>query len=239
MKNDLKSFKTLLGVFLTVVFVSIGYFEKSDPVKEVSGDTAWTAAEAVAAEDDIMSTKKIALTFDDGPHPTYTPMLLDGLKERGIHATFFLLGQSAQNYPDLVRRMQEEGHLIGNHTFYHTDLKNADAVMLNREVVKTNEVIEKITGETPQYIRPPFGSHDDNLEEMTGMLVVLWTVDPLDWCCEDAAAIVRRVEENAQDNAIILMHDSYKSSVMAALTVVDELQKQGYEFVTVDEILFE
>lgn len=224
---------------MTVVFVSIGYFEKSDPVKEVSGDTAWTAAEAVAAEDDIMSTKKIALTFDDGPHPTYTPMLLDGLKERGIHATFFLLGQSAQNYPDLVRRMQEEGHLIGNHTFYHTDLKNADAVMLNREVVKTNEVIEKITGETPQYIRPPFGSHDDNLEEMTGMLVVLWTVDPLDWCCEDAAAIVRRVEENAQDNAIILMHDSYKSSVMAALTVVDELQKQGYEFVTVDEILFE
>lgn len=224
---------------MTVVFVSIGYFEKSDPVKEVSGDTAWTAAEAVAAQDDIMSTKKIALTFDDGPHPTYTPMLLDGLKERGIHATFFLLGQSAQNYPDLVRRMQEEGHLIGNHTFYHTDLKNADAVTLNREVVKTNEVIEKITGETPQYIRPPFGSHDDNLEEMTGMLVVLWTVDPLDWCCEDAASIVRRVEENAQDNAIILMHDSYKSSVMAALTVVDELQKQGYEFVTVDEILFE
>ena len=234
MKNDLKNFKTLLGVVLTVVFVSIGYFEKTDPVKEVSG----SAIES-DTRNDIMSTKKIALTFDDGPHPTYTPMLLDGLKERGIHATFFLLGQSAQNYPDLVRRMQEEGHLIGNHTFYHTDLKNADAVMLNREVVKTNEVIEKITGETPQYIRPPFGSHDDNLEEMTGMLVVLWTVDPLDWCCEDAASIVRRVEENAQNNAIILMHDSYKSSVMAALTVVDELQKQGYEFVTVDEILFE
>lgn len=234
----MKSFKTLLGVFLTVAFVSIGYFEKTDPVKEVSGDTARTAAD-VTAEDNIMSTKKIALTFDDGPHPTYTPMLLDGLKERGIHATFFLLGQSAQNYPDLVRRMQDEGHLIGNHTFYHTDLKNADAVMINREVVKTNEVIEKITGEAPQYIRPPFGSHNDNLEEMTGMPVVLWTVDPLDWCCEDAATIVRRIEENIQDNAIILMHDSYKPSVMAALTVVDELQKQGYEFVTVDEILFE
>ena len=164
---------------MTVAFVSIGYFEKTDLVKEVSGDTARTAA-AVTAEDGVMSTKKIALTFDDGPHPIYTPMLLDGLKERGIHATFFLLGQPAQNYPDLVRRMQEEGRLIGNHTFYHTDLKNADAVMLNREVVKTNEVIEKITGEAPQYIRPPFGSHNDNLEEMTGMPVVLWTVDPLD-----------------------------------------------------------
>ena len=150
-------------------------------------------------------------------------MLLDGLKERGIHATFFLLGESAQNYPDLVKRIQEEGHLIGNHTFHHTDLKNADTVLLHQEVVKTNEVIEKITGQTPQYIRPPFGSHKDSLEEQTGML----------------AGIVRQIEKNAKDNGIILMHDSYKTSVMAALTAIDDLQKEGYEFVTVDEILFE
>ena len=231
MKNDVKNIRTLAGIVLTVLLVSIGCFGRNDTVDPLMGEPVM--------QKDVMLTKKIAITFDDGPHPVYTPMLLDGLKERGVPATFFLLGQSAQNYPDLVRRIQKEGHLIGNHTFYHTDLKNADAVLLNREVIKTNEVIREITGEAPQYIRPPFGSHDDNLEEVTGMLVVMWTIDPLDWCCEDAAAIVRRVEENAKDNAIILMHDSYKSSVMAALTVIDELQKQGYEFVTVDEILFE
>lgn len=236
MNRSLKNVKTLIGLFFTVSFVLFGYFGENEMMNETDSRNATMVSDT---QKEVMSTKKIAITFDDGPHPVYTPMLLDGLKERGIHATFFLLGESAQNYPDLVKRIQEEGHLIGNHTFHHTDLKNADTVLLHQEVVKTNEVIEKITGQTPQYIRPPFGSHKDSLEEQTGMLVVLWNIDPLDWCSEDAAGIVRQIEKNAKDNGIILMHDSYKTSVMAALTAIDDLQKEGYEFVTVDEILFE
>ena len=236
MNRCLKNAKTLAGLLFTFSLIVFGYFGKYDIINETDSRNTTLVSEN---EGEVMLTKKIAITFDDGPNPIYTPMLLDGLKERGIHATFFLLGESAQNYPDLVRRIQEEGHLIGNHTFHHKDLKNADTVLLHQEVVKTNEVIEKITGQTPQYIRPPFGSHKENLEEQTGMLVVLWNIDPLDWCCEDAAGIVRRIEENAKDNGIILMHDSYKSSVMAALTAIDDLQKEGYEFVTVDEIILE
>lgn len=236
MNRCLKNAKTLIGLFLTISFVLFGYFGKNEMMNETDSRNATMVSDT---QKEVMSIKKIAITFDDGPHPVYTPMLLDGLKERGIHATFFLLGESAQNYPDLVKRIQEEGHLIGNHTFHHTDLKNADTVLLHQEVVKTNEVIEKITGQTPQYIRPPFGSHKDSLEEQTGMLIVLWNIDPLDWCSEDAAGIVKRIEKNAKDNGIILMHDSYKTSVMAALTAIDDLQKEGYEFVTVDEILFE
>ena len=236
MNRFLKNAKTLVGLLFTFSLTIFGYFGKFDMIYEADSKNTALVSER---KGEVMLTKKIAITFDDGPHPIYTPMLLDGLKERGIHATFFLLGESAQNYPDLVKRIQEEGHLIGNHTFHHKDLKNADTVLLHQEVVKTNEVIEKITGQTPQYIRPPFGSHKESLEEQTGMLVVLWNIDPLDWCCEDAAGIVRRIEENAKDNGIILMHDSYKPSVMAALTVIDDLQKEGYEFVTVDEIIME
>lgn len=195
--------------------------------------------EDMKQEEEIMSTEKIAITFDDGPNPIYTPLLLEGLKERDVHATFFLLGESAEKYPDLVKQIKSEGHLIGNHTYGHTDLQNADSLLIHQEVIKTNEILKKITGEAPQFIRPPYGNHKDNLEDLTGMVMVLWTIDPLDWCSDDAAAIERRIEEEAHDNGIILMHDSSKSSLMAALTAIDNLKKAGYEFVTVDEILFE
>ncbi len=182
---------------------------------------------------------KIALTFDDGPHPYYTEELLDGLKERGVHATFFLTGEHAALHPDVVRRMRDEGHLIGNHTYSHIQLRADNREAFREELVKTNEVIEGITGEEVLYVRPPYGSWDKGLEKELNMFPVLWTIDPLDWCCSKASLVVRRVVSKAGDNEIILLHDSFETSVTAALAIVDELQGQGYEFVTVEEILLE
>ncbi|MCI9066484.1 MAG: polysaccharide deacetylase family protein [Lachnospiraceae bacterium] len=190
-------------------------------------------------EETVDSPRKIALTFDDGPHPYYTQQLLDGLKERGARATFFVMGKQAEAYPELVLRMQEEGHLIGNHTYSHVQLNKKNRESFKEELVRTNELLLGITGEEPQYVRPPYGSWDKSFESELMMIPVLWTIDPMDWCSSDVNGIVRKVTKKAEDNAVILMHDEYKSSVTAALEIVDVLQKQGYEFVTVDEILFD
>lgn len=183
--------------------------------------------------------KKIALTFDDGPHPYYTEQLLDELKERGVQATFFVTGEHAEMHPNVIKRMQEEGHLIGNHTYSHIQLTTKNREEFKQELITTNEIIEQITGEEVEYVRPPYGTWDKTLESELNMFPVLWTIDPLDWCSDNPACVAEKVIEKADENEIILMHDYYESSVTAALEVVDELLKEGYTFVTVDEILFD
>ena len=108
--------------------------------------------------------KKIALTFDDGPHPYYTEQLLDGLKERGVKATFFVTGEHAKLHADIIKRMSEDGHLIGNHTYSHMQLGKTNREEFKEELVQTNEVIKGITGEEVIYVRPPYGSWDKELE---------------------------------------------------------------------------
>lgn len=176
---------------------------------------------------------------DDGPHPTYTPLLLDGLAKRKVKATFFITGENAEAYPKLVKRMQEEGHLIGNHTYSHIQLTQGNREKFKGELVKTNEIIEEITGQGVTYVRPPYGSWDKSFEKELNMIPVLWNIDPLDWCCNDASCVIRKVESAAGEDAIILLHDSYPSTVTAALQIVDDLQQRGYVFVTVEEILFD
>ncbi len=183
--------------------------------------------------------KKIALTFDDGPHPHYTEQLLDGLKKRGVKATFFVTGEHAEKHPEVIKRMSEEGHLIGNHTYSHMQLKSGNKEVFKEELIKTNEIITGITGEEVLYVRPPYGSWDKAFETELNMFPVLWTVDPLDWCSSNVERITQKVVSKAGENDIILMHDYYPSTITAALEVVDELLEKGYEFVTVDEILFD
>lgn len=192
-----------------------------------------------AAVDGMADSKKIAITFDDGPHPYYTQQLLDGLKERDVKATFFVMGKHVEQYPELIERMYEEGHLIGNHTYSHIQLNKSNGEAFKEELVKTNELIEKVTGQEVQYVRPPYGSWDKKFEKELNMFPVLWNIDPLDWCSDNVAGIVEKVTSKVKENSIILMHDEYKSTVTAALQIIDALQKEGYEFVTVDEILFD
>ena len=198
---------------------------------------AWEADADVDA--DIGEEKRIAMTFDDGPHRLYTPKLLDGLTERGIHATFFLVGENIGNNEALVKRMAEEGHLIGNHTFSHvqlTKMKKEDAC---REVQQTNERICAVTGSPVLYIRPPYGSWNDELQAEIPMTVTLWNLDSEDWKSQNTGKIVELVESEAKEGSIILLHDIFDTSVEAALRIVDDLTAQGYTFVTVDELLLD
>lgn len=185
------------------------------------------------------SEKKIALTFDDGPHPYYTEQLLDGLKERGVVATFFVTGEHAVLHPDVIRRIHEEGHLIGNHTYSHMQLSSNNKEEFKEELIATSEVIEEIIDEEVSYVRPPYGTWDKSLEQELNMIPVLWTVDPLDWCSQNVSCITKNVVEKAGEDDIILMHDYYDTTVTAALKIVDSLLEEGYTFVTVEEILFD
>lgn len=183
--------------------------------------------------------KQIALTFDDGPHAVYTPRLLDGLRERNVRASFFLIGNSIDGKEEIIKQMQEDGHLIGNHSQTHIQLTGEAAAKACEEINRTNEKIYEITGEYPMYIRPPFGAWSDELECLVPMTVVLWNVDPLDWKIQNKDRIVRHVSKKAEEGSIILLHDVYGTSVEAALEIIDTLTRQGYNFVTVDELLID
>lgn len=183
--------------------------------------------------------KLVAITFDDGPNNDYTRMLLSGLKERGVKATFFLLGKEVVKYPEIVAEIHADGHLIGTHSYEHVNLKNLCNEAAIEQVDKTNEAIYAITGEYPEYIRPPFGSWKCNLDYETKMIEVLWDIDPLDWKTNNSDVIAKRVTDKVTENDIILLHDASESSVLAAFKIIDQLEKEGYTFVTVDEILFD
>ena len=141
--------------------------------------------------------------------------------------------------PELVERMHREGHLIGNHTYSHIQLTKQNREQFKEELIRTNGIISGISGGEIVFVRPPYGSWDKKFEEELNMFPVLWSIDPLDWCTKDADNVARRVLAKAKENAVILMHDEYDSSVQAAFMVVDALMKEGYEFVTVEEILFD
>ncbi len=202
---------------------------------------SYTDAQVEAKQQDACQEEapKIALTFDDGPNALFTPELLDGLKKRGVHATFFLIGENIEKGENalLVKRMLQEGHLIGNHTYHHVELtkiKEEEAVL---EIQKTNELIERITGREVEFVRPPFGEWPKILSEDISMIPVMWSIDPKDWSVQNTEEIVRKVVTEAGENDMILMHDCYDTSVKAALEIVDCLQAEGFEFVTADRLL--
>ena len=182
---------------------------------------------------------KVALTFDDGPHLIYTEELLDGLKERKVCATFFLIGKNIEGKEELVRRMEEEGHLIGNHTYHHVKLTGISEDQAEQEILETCEKISEVTGTYTSFVRPPFGEWKKNLDFEITMIPVSWNVDSRDWTTQNSEKIVKRVVKDVKEGDIILMHDIFESSVQAALEIIDILSGQGYEFVTVDELLLE
>lgn len=196
-----------------------------------------TLETAVAEEKDM--PMRVALTFDDGPNSCYTPEVLDLLKEYEIPATFFLQGQCLAGNEEIVRRMKEEGHLIGNHTFHHIQLTKVTKEMARDEVLKTSNAIYEITGEYPVYIRPPFGAWQEGLDLAVTMIPVLWDIDSRDWESQNTDAICRTVLPNVKDGSIVLMHDGYRTTVEACKRIIKELKEEGYRFVTVQELIEE
>ena len=201
--------------------------------------TDYKAASASGGKQSDELTKKVALTFDDGPNPDYTPVLLDELKKRGVPATFFVLGTEVEQYPKLVRRASEEGHMIGVHSYKHVNLRQLSDQQAVEQVNRTNEAIHAACGQYASYIRPPYGCWKEDLDYEVQMVEVLWDIDPRDWATTSADLVVQRVLQDVEENSIILLHDASESSVRAACMIIDRLQAQGYTFVTVEELLME
>ena len=186
---------------------------------------------------------RVALTFDDGPHPKYTPQILDILSSYGISATFFAVGTNAELYPDLIRRIAAEGHELGNHTYHHNHVGKMTAEALQQDIGACSEALERLTGKAPRYFRPPEGVCNRDVKEICGeldMTIVMWSVDTRDWAHTPIPEICRNVRENTGNGSIILMHDfiGKKSPTPKALRqIIPMLLELGFEFVTVSQLL--
>ena len=201
------------------------------------GGVSRTAVTADGSAQMESETKYVALTFDDGPKPGTTDVLLDGLRTRGAAATFFLVGEQAVYFPELVQRMQAEGHQVGNHTWSHVRLEGASEETLQEEVGSTEALLAQLLGGSGYWLRPPYGQVTPGAERLVPVPMVKWSVDPRDWESRNADKVTHAVLEAVKPNSIILLHDIYPSSVEAALRIVDTLQAKGYWFVTVEELL--
>ena len=189
--------------------------------------------------------KKIALTFDDGPHPKQTVKIAELLNLYDVKATFFVIGINAQNYPTALKKIIESGHEIGNHTFSHNILKSMPRLKIEEEIFNTEKEIQKELHERPKLIRPPGGLYGDNLIEIAkeeNYKIILWTIDTHDWAHASTDSIVNNILKNIKDGDIILFHDyiSGEANTLNALKkVIPKLKSMGYEFVTVSELLQE
>ena len=181
--------------------------------------------------------KYVALTFDDGPSGKYTRQLLDGLLERGVKATFLLCGYRMLEYPDITRRIFEEGHEIGYHGYSHKNMKTMSRRDIASEITDTQALLPE--GCRPVFLRPPGGCCSDGVRQVAEaklLSILNWSVDPRDWATEDKAAIETAVLDKVRDGDIVLLHDMTVSSVQAALDIVDTLQDQDFRLVTVSEL---
>ena len=195
------------------------------------------AADSAAAAENGGDIKYVALTFDDGPSPRCTPQLLDGLKERGVRATFFVVGCQVVKDPDIVERMAAEGHQVGNHSYDHKELDKLSAWEAAEDMRKNEALLRELLGEGDYWVRPPYGLLSEEERQALTVPVIGWSVDTEDWKSKDAGKILDIIYRDIEDGDIILLHDRYLNSVSAALQAVDHLQQQGYRFVTVAELL--
>lgn len=184
----------------------------------------------------VKGGKLIALTFDDGPS-YYTPRLLDGLKERGAKATFFVLGEMAASNPDLVRREFREGHQVAQHTYNHVQLTAKTDDEIRSQLSRTDALLNSILGKEFKYVlRPPYGDANARVLSVIGRPAFNWSIDPVDWRDRNSDTVCNRIVNAAFDGAIILVHDIHATTIPGALRAIDRLQAQGYEFVTVSEL---
>jgi len=181
----------------------------------------------------------VALTFDDGPMPT-TPGLLAALASRDVKATFFVVGTMVQHRPADVAAIQAAGHVIGNHTYAHPHMTKRPADWLAGQIAADNEAIAAAGGIPSNLFRPPYGERTNALtqaEVATGMVGVLWNVDPADWADPGPEAIVQRVVSAVKPGSIVLLHDIHQGTVDAVPALIDALRAQGYTLVTVPELI--
>ena len=180
----------------------------------------------------------VALTFDDGPHAVYTDQILDILEKNGAVATFFEVARNLPKAPDAVRRAVDLGCEIGSHSYRHANLGKMDQAAQQADQAAADALFQEVLGTTPSLLRPPYGSMNKTLKTTSGRSIVTWSIDPEDWRCRDADTVVSRIQaEKSLDGQVILLHSIYDSTVEATETLVPWLLEQGYQLVTVSELI--
>lgn len=179
----------------------------------------------------------VALTFDDGPNPRYTPQVLDILYDEQVPATFFLVGEKLSENKLLVQEIALSGHEIGSHTFSHADLTTLDTEGIQREIQQTADVLHKILPDyTIEHVRPPYGRYTPKVQAAIDLPLILWTIDSGDWENPDAERIYTTVVNHIQDGDTIVFHDDNPQTVAALKKIITELKTRGYQFVTVSQL---
>lgn len=186
------------------------------------------------------SRTEIAVTFDDGPHPSYTPKLLSILKQYNAKATFFLVGEMAERHPELVKAEIAAGHAIGNHTYHHVNLTKIPPEDVAVEIQSCGDVLKSITGKQPHLFRPPGGDYDRQVAQLAnslGYTMVLWTDDPGDYASPGAEVIEARLDRRINNGGIILIHDGIQQTIDELPAILKYLNNKGYKLVTIDEMI--
>src|SRR5699024_2741205 len=182
----------------------------------------------------------VALTFDDGPDNEITPKILETLKKYDVKATFFMLGKSVIQYPELAKEVGKQGHEIANHSETHRNLNKSNQATINNEVIESKKIIKNATGIEPKLFRPPYGEYNQavlNASNNSNQEIIMWSVDTLDWQHKNKNKTVDIVMKNVQPNSIILMHDIHGTTADALPSLIEKLQKEGYELVTTSELI--
>ncbi|MEH0418346.1 polysaccharide deacetylase family protein [Streptomyces sp. B21-083] len=234
----LVSLAVVAAATVTVVMVIQAYKMETLSPREAR-DQAASGAGVRAGQVDCRKAKCVALTFDGNPGEP-TDRLMDVLKEYKAPSTFFLEGRRIDKFPDVVRRMAEDGHEIGDHTWTHPRLTDVSDAQIRDELRRTARAISGITGSEPTLMRPPQGRTDDRVSKVSkelGMAQVLWTVTAKDYETDDSALITKRVLDGADRDGIILLHPLHKGTVPAVPSILKALSNQGYTFVTVSQLL--
>lgn len=177
----------------------------------------------------------VALTYDDGPGQ-YTEKLLECLKENNAKATFYMLGQNAEQFPEIVKQLKDAGMELGNHTYDHQILTTLSEDQISDEIRNADAAIEKGAGVPADSLRPPGGSLDETVQELAGMPIIKWSLDTKDWKTKSEDKTYQKVIDNVQDGSVVLMHDIHEWSVNASLRLIPELVEKGYKLVTVQEL---
>lgn len=219
---------------------------EDDPLSDdTSSDDTSAAANKIYFSGKSEDGKQVALTFDDGPDEIVTPKILDVLKEHNVKATFFILGNRANTHPDIVKRIVDEGHAIGNHSWSHPNFDNISMEEALKEVEDTQSLLESTIGYRPSLFRPPYGAlKQDKLDQLSQMnlAVVNWTVDTMDWSGVSSEEIIGLVREQLYPGGIVLQHTAngknhLANTIEALKQMIPELSEDGYSFVTVPELL--
>ncbi|MGE8034031.1 deacetylase [Lysinibacillus sp. KCTC 33748] len=233
-KTVVQQYTTLVGWAYVEAGEQKGYVKASELANiQIPGNKIYNKGVPVAKGE----KKRVALTFDDGPDAKVTPQILATLKKYNAKATFFMVGPNASKNSAIVKNVYEAGHELGNHTWNHPKLTGLSPANVKQEVDRTSNAIYASIGQYPTVFRPPYGAVNDKVRSVITMPSILWSIDTLDWKHHNADKILASVKASVKDGSIVLMHDIHQTTANGLESVILYLQKQGYEFVTVSEIL--